>query len=255
MKRIEKMAEEEILSAVEIRRNIQRVRENIRAACLRAGRNPEEVQLIAVSKKKPFSCIAHAAEAGVHSFGENYVQELLEKMEEREGWDPSHSVPLAWHMIGHLQKNKIKYLIGQVSMIHSVDTLSLAEQIEKEAGKKEACVDILMEVNVAREENKWGFDSREVLESARAISGMPHLRLRGLMTSAPYTTQPESNRLYFRELRQLAEKLTAEGLLAPGEAGRRQPVLSMGMSGDYEVAVEEGTTMIRVGSSIFGARS
>lgn len=228
----------------EIQRNLDQVRSRMLAACLRAGRAPEEVTLIAVSKKKPVSAMEEAWEAGARHFGENYVQELTEKMQ-------ALSRPAQWHMIGHLQKNKVKYIIGQVAMIHSVDTVSLAEQIEKEAAKTECSVDILLEVNVAGEETKFGFSAADVLSAASSISVLPHLRLLGLMTSAPYTAEPESNRLYFRNLREIAYAMRSEGLLA--DAGK-MPVLSMGMSCDYEVAIEEGATMIRVGTDIFGER-
>ena len=158
-------------------------------------------------------------------------------------------------MIGHLQKNKVKYLISQTALIHSVDTVSLAEQIEKEAVKKERIVRILLEVNIAREESKWGFDPDNVVQAAREISVLPHVRVLGLMTSAPLTDNPESNRLYFRNLNSLAQDLADKGLIVASDPDFHVPVLSMGMTGDFEVAIEEGATMVRVGTAIFGKRN
>lgn len=235
-----------------IAENLREVQNRLREACRRSGRDPGDVILVAVSKTKPFEDILEAAAAGAVHFGENYVQELTQKigLYEQEG----EAKPVQWHMIGHLQKNKVKYLVGQTALIHSVDTVSLAQQIEKEAAKKDQTVRILLEVNVAREESKWGFDPGSVAQAAREISAFPHVRILGLMTSAPYTEDPESNRLYFRELKELAGKLAAEKLLDVSDPDFPGPVLSMGMSGDFEVAVEEGATMVRVGSSIFGER-
>ncbi len=232
--------------------NITRVRERIRAACERRGRDPAEVTLIAVSKLKPFDDIREACAMGVTHFGENYVQELTRKMEENAGL--AAPLPIAWHMIGHLQKNKVKYLIGRTALIHSVDTAALAEQIEKEAAKKNETVRILLEVNIAREESKWGFDPAEVPRAAEAVNALPHIRLCGLMTSAPLTDNPESNRGYFRSLKELAGELAERKLLRLRESGFQSPVLSMGMTGDFETAVEEGATMIRVGTAVFGKR-
>ena len=228
------------------------VRGRIEAACERSGRRPEEVTLIAVSKTRPFSDVMDALEAGVVHFGENYVQELTQKMEQAE--DRGKAEAIRWHMIGHLQKNKVKYLIGRTALIHSVDSVSLAEQIEKEAAKRDQAVRILLEVNVAREESKWGFDLTSVVQAARGISALPHVRVLGLMTSAPYTEDPETNRLFFRQLNVCARELAGEGLLSSSDPDFHIPVLSMGMSGDYEVAVEEGATLVRVGTLIFGKR-
>ncbi len=233
--------------------HLRDVREKIRAACERSGRCPEDVTLIAVSKTKPISAVMEAWAAGAAHFGENYVQEMMQKIEafERSG---EAGAP-QWHMIGHLQKNKVKYLIGHTALIHSVDSVLLAEQIEKEAAKKDREVRILLEINIAREESKWGFDPDTVLQAAREISGFPHLRTLGLMTSAPFTEEPETNRLYFRELNRCARELADKNLLSDAEdSGFHVPVLSMGMTGDFEVAVEEGATMVRVGTAIFGKR-
>ena len=237
----------------EIAVNLERVRERMKAACLRSGRNPEEVTLIAVSKTRPYEAILEAFAAGARDFGENYVQELAAKMEQDAERDAGS--PIRWHLIGHLQRNKVKYLIGKTSLIHAVDSVPLAESIEKESARKDQTTEILLEVNVAGEESKFGFAPGEVREAANAISALPHVRLLGLMTSAPYTHSGETNRMYFRELKDLALELKAAGLLAASGNGWPSPVLSMGMSCDYEVAVEEGATLIRVGTDIFGQRN
>lgn len=235
----------------EIAANLRQVRSRIAEACRRSGRDPADVTLVAVSKLKPFADILEAQAAGAEHFGENYVQEMTEKIGEAEAaGDPG----IRWHMIGHLQRNKVKYLIGRAALIHSVDSVPLAEQIEKEAAKKGETVRILMEVNIAREESKWGFEPEAVPEAAEAIAALPHIRLLGLMTSAPYTEDPESNRKYFRGLNALAQELAARKLLAESDPDFRVPALSMGMTGDFETAVEEGATLVRVGTAIFGKR-
>ena len=235
-----------------IAENLARVRARIDAACARAGRDPRDVTLVAVSKTKPFADILAASACGAADFGENYVQELTQKIEAYEGLaDPA---PVRWHMIGHLQKNKVKYLIGRTALIHSVDSVPLAAQIEKEAAKKDAVERILLEVNIAGEESKWGFDPAGAEEAARAIRAFPHVRVLGLMTSAPYTEDPETNRIHFRHLAALAREMAERGLFASDDPACRVPVLSMGMSGDFEVAVEEGATMVRVGTAVFGKR-
>ena len=226
--------------------------EKIREACLRVNRDPAEVRLIAVSKTRPLEDIQAAWEAGARDFGENYMQELREKM---DSWAAVAGGEIRWHMIGHLQRNKVKYLVGRVAMIHSVDSLPLAWEIEKKAAAGGIRINILLEVNVAGEESKFGFSLAEVDEAAERITKeMPHLRLRGLMTSAPYTEDPETNRLHFQALRNQAMALMERGLIAPSEGGNPLPELSMGMSGDYEVAVEEGATLVRVGTCLFGER-
>lgn len=226
----------------EIGQNLQTVRERIENACRISGRDPEEVQLMAVSKKKPVSDLSAAIQAGQLLFGENYVQELTSKYEELKG-------SCSFHMIGHLQRNKVKYLMGKVDLIHSVDSLHLAHQIEREAAKADLRMDILLEVNMAEEESKWGFPAADVLAAVREISGLSHVRIKGLMTSAPYTDDAESNRLYFRSMKELFDRLKKENL-----SQVFPEILSMGMSGDYTVAVEEGSTLCRVGTAIFGAR-
>ncbi|MBR4235242.1 MAG: YggS family pyridoxal phosphate-dependent enzyme [Clostridia bacterium] len=238
---------------IDIAESIRKVRDRINAACERAGRKPEEVTLIAVSKTKPFADITRACETGVLDFGENYVQELTQKLELND--NSCERMPIRWHMIGHLQKNKVKYLIGKTALIHSVDTTSLAEKLETEAAKRDCTLKILLEVNVAGEETKWGFSPDCLLKAARDISVFPHIRVLGLMTSAPATCEPETNREYFRNLNSLAHKLAESGLLALNDPDFHSPVLSMGMTNDFEIAIEEGATMVRLGTAIFGKRN
>ena len=230
------------LAAEELKQNLANVRARIRAACERAGRDPSGVTLLAVSKTKPIEDIRVLLSEGQKAFGENYVQELKEKYE-------ALGDAAEWHMIGHLQRNKVKYIIDKVCLIHAVDTLRLAEQIEKEAAKHDRIVEVLMEVNIAREETKWGFTEEEAPAAAKAMGALPHLRLRGLMTSAPITKEVETNRPYFRGLRELARRIDAQHF-----PNVRMDTLSMGMTQDFEVAVEEGATIVRVGTAIFGAR-
>ena len=241
------------MSDSSIAENLYHVRSRVKAACERSGRNPDEVTIVAVSKTKPFSDIIDACAAGAIHFGENYVQELMQKIEQNKNLEEPK--PIQWHMIGHLQKNKVKYLIGHTALIHSVDSVALAQQIEKEAAKREQIVRILLEVNIAREESKWGFDPDSVMQAAQDIIAFSHVRVLGLMTSAPITEEPETNRIYFRDLKILAQELAKRKLLSVTDPEFKCPILSMGMTGDFEVAVEEGATMVRVGTAIFGARN
>ena len=225
-----------------IKENLDQVRETINAACIRAGRRPEEVTLIAVSKTKPVPMLEEAYAAGTRDFGENKVQEILAKK-------PELPQDIRWHMIGHLQRNKVSQVIGNAVMIHSVDSLRLARQIEAEAAKKEVDVDILLEVNVAREESKYGFMLEEVEDAVMAIKDFPHVHIKGLMTIAPFVDNPEENRGIFKKLFEFAVDIGGKNI-----DNVTMSVLSMGMTGDYEVAIEEGATMVRVGTGIFGSR-
>ena len=231
------------LTANEIEKNLADVRARVAEACAKAGRDPKDVQILAVSKTKPMEDIRAAMSVGQHAFGENYVQEIDRKYAELGD-------QVEWHMIGHLQRNKVKYIIDKVRMIHSVDTIALAQQIEKEAEKHGVTMDVLLEVNIAEEATKWGFTAEEAPAAAKTIGAMPHIRVRGLMTSAPYTEDAETNRVHFRNLRLLAEKIRGEN-----DPGVVMDTLSMGMTADYTVAVEEGATIVRVGTAIFGARN
>lgn len=223
--------------------NLDAVEKKIQAACDRAQRSRDSVTLIAVSKTKPVSDIREAMDYGIKVFGENKVQELRDKTSEIKE-------DLHWHMIGHLQNNKVKYLPGMVDMIHSVDNLKLAQEIEKQAAKHDIVMDILCEVNMAGEDTKFGLTPEECIPFVDSIKDFEHIRIRGLMTIAPYTEDPESNRQYFKGLRELLNKANEMKLT-------KEPMdtLSMGMTGDYEVAVEEGATLIRVGTGIFGERN
>ena len=225
-----------------ISENLSQVRERMAAACERAGREPGEVTLIAVSKTKPVSMLMEAYDAGTRVFGENKVQEILEKL-------PQMPEDCVFHMIGHLQTNKVHQVVGKVSMIHSVDSLRLAEKIEKETEKKGIVSDILLEVNAAREESKFGFFLEETEEAVKAIAAFPHVRVKGLMTIAPNVENAEDNRKVFQDLYQLYVDIKSKNI-----DNGTMSVLSMGMTGDYEVAIEEGATMIRVGTGIFGSR-
>lgn len=218
------------------------VQEKIREACGRVSRNPEEVTLIAVSKTKPVEMLLEAYEAGARDFGENKVQELVQKR-------PLLPEDARFHMIGHLQTNKVKQVIGQTALIHSVDSIHLAEQIEAEAAKRNLTVDILLEVNVAKEESKFGFYLEETEEALRKIGGFPHVKVRGLMTIAPFVENSEENRPVFKKLYDFYVDMKSKNI-----DNVTMSILSMGMTGDYEVAVEEGATMVRVGTGIFGAR-
>lgn len=225
-----------------IQDNMKLVQKKIEEACERSGRDLREVTLIAVSKTKPVSALEQAYQCGMRDFGENKVQELVEKAE---------VLPkdIRWHMIGHLQRNKVKYIVDKVYLIHSVDSLRLAEEISKEALKKNVTVDILVEVNVAEEETKFGSTMEEASELVSQIAALSGIRVKGLMTIAPFVENPEENRKYFSKLKQLAVDIERKNI---DNVSMR--VLSMGMTGDYEVAVEEGASYVRVGTGIFGER-
>jgi len=225
-----------------IRENLAQVSENIEKACDRAGRDPEQVTLIAVSKTKPVAMLQEAYKCGCREFGENKVQELVEKY----GQMPED---VKWHMIGHLQRNKVKYIVDKVVLIHSVDSLKLAEEIDREAAKKQVEVSLLLEVNIAGEESKFGVKPEEAEQLARDIARLPNVRIKGLMAIAPYVENPEENRQYFARLKQLSVDISSKNI-----DNVNMTVLSMGMSGDYMVAVEEGATYVRVGTGIFGER-
>lgn len=226
-----------------LKENLQEVEQRICDACRRAGRNREEVTLIAVSKTKPVEMLKEAYDLGVRVFGENKVQELTEKYELLP--DDIH-----WHMIGHLQTNKVKYLIGKTELIHSVDSLKLARVIEKESEKRECITDILVEVNVAEEESKFGLKMEEVIPFIENASQLPHINVRGLMTIAPFVENPEKNRTIFADLHKLYVDIKEKNI----DNGTVN-ILSMGMTNDFEVAIEEGATMVRIGTGIFGARN
>ncbi len=225
-----------------IKDNIEEVKNNIAAACQEAGRAPEEVTLIAVSKTKPVELLREAYDCGCRDFGENKVQELLDKYEVMPK-------DIRWHMIGHLQRNKVKYIVDKVALIHSVDSLRLAEEISREAVKKDTCVNILIEVNVAEEETKFGVTCNEVKQLVQDIAKLPNIRVKGLMTIAPFVENAEQNRPIFSKLRKISVDIMEENI-----DNITMEILSMGMTGDYNVAISEGATYVRVGTGIFGVR-
>ena len=226
-----------------LKENLINVENNIMKACEKAGRNRSEVTLIAVSKTKPVEMLQEVYDQGIRYFGENKVQEMCDKMEVMPK-------DINWNMIGHLQTNKVKYIVGKTSLIHSVDSLKLAEEIQKQAIKNNVVVDILVEVNIANEETKFGISKEETIQMVKEIAKLDHIRIKGLMTIAPFVENPEDNRLYFREIKQLSVDINNQNI-----DNVCMDILSMGMTGDYMVAIEEGSTMVRVGTGIFGERN
>ncbi|MGD0843323.1 MAG: YggS family pyridoxal phosphate-dependent enzyme [Geobacteraceae bacterium] len=222
--------------------NLRVIHARIERAACKAGRDPAEVRLVAVSKTRPAAVIDEAARSGQRLFGENYVQELVAKAGEV-------TEPSEWHFIGHLQSNKVRQIAGLVTMIHSLDRLSLAQEIDRQWGKLGRLCDLLIAVNIACEGTKCGTTATAVFDLVRQVSLLPHVRVRGLMTMPPFFDDPEGARPYFRELRRIAEEIAAENFPRV-----EMTELSMGMSGDFEVAIAEGATLVRVGSAIFGER-
>ena len=225
-----------------IRENLEEVEKKITAACKRAGRDRSEVTLIAVSKTKPISMLTEAYDTGIREFGENKVQEMMDKFE-------IMPKDIHWHMIGHLQRNKVKYLMGKSYLIHSVDSYRLAEEISSQSVKHQVTTDILIEVNIAGEESKFGTSREEAIQLVTEAAKLPNIHICGLMTIAPFVEDPEDNRKYFRQIRELSVDIKEKNI---DNVDMR--ILSMGMTGDYEVAIEEGATMVRVGTGIFGER-
>jgi pyridoxal phosphate enzyme (YggS family) len=222
-----------------IKENLLRVMDRIERAAQRVGRDTGEIKLVAVSKTVEAARIKEAIEAGASILGENYVQEAQEKIEEI-----GH--PVAWHFIGHLQTNKAKYAVRLFDMIHSVDSLPLAEELDRRAERVGQTAKVMIEVNISGEATKFGTDEEKVLGIARGILNLSHLSLQGLMTMPPYFDSAEMSRPYYIKLRELKEKMIREGIPLKE--------LSMGMSNDFEIAIEEGATYVRVGTAIFGER-
>lgn len=225
-----------------IQTNIATIRTRIARSCEKSGRNPDDVRLIAVSKVKPASLIDEAFEAGQTLFGESYVQEFRDKT-------TAVKHPVEWHFIGALQSNKVKYLRGQVRMIHSLDRLSLAREIDRQWSAINAVAPVLLQVNVGDESSKAGCAINELDQLARTVAQLPHIQICGLMCLPPFFEDPEQVRPYFRKLRELATAIEAQKI--PGVSMQE---LSMGMSADFEVAIEEGATLVRIGTAIFGER-
>ncbi len=227
-----------------IRENVDTIRSRIATACARCGRDPHEVTLVAVSKTFPAEAIADAYDAGVADIGENYVQELLAKRERLSGRS------IRWHFIGHLQSNKVKYLVPWIHLIHAVDDVGLAREIDKRAAHAGTRVNVLVEVNTTGEQTKFGVRPAATVEFVRSLAEFRHLSIAGLMTIGPFLPDPEASRPMFRMLRLLTKELAALG-----QENVQMQHLSMGMTGDFEVAIEEGATLIRIGTAIFGKRT
>ncbi len=223
--------------------NLKAVEEKIQKACDRAGRARSEVTLIAVSKTKPVDMLMEAYNDGIRTFGENKVQELTGKIEQMPD-------DIQWHMIGHLQRNKVKYIAGKVALIHSVDSYRLAEEINIQAKKHGCIIPILIEVNVANEESKFGVKLDEAEDLVRECAALDGITVKGLMTIAPFVEDPEDNRPVFKALKDKSVDIAAKKI-----DNVSMDILSMGMTNDYEIAIEEGATMVRVGTGIFGARN
>lgn len=223
--------------------SIKQVNDNIKKACKKANRSFDEITLLAVSKTKPNSDIIEAYNNGLVYFGENKVQELTQKIN-------TINLPIKWHLIGHLQQNKVKYIIDKVELIHSVDSIRLAKKINDEAIKRNIQSNILLEVNVSNEDSKYGIDIKNIYSVLEEISSLNNINIKGLMTVAPYTVEPEENREFFRTLKNLSVDINNKKL-----DNISMEILSMGMTNDYEIAIEEGSTIIRVGTGIFGNRN
>ncbi|RMF89598.1 MAG: YggS family pyridoxal phosphate-dependent enzyme [Nitrospinota bacterium] len=224
--------------------NLQRVKQRMEAAALRVGRAPEEISLVAVTKTVPIPRIREAIDAGITLFGENRVQEAREKVA------LLGRSRIRWHLIGHLQRNKVKYVFDLFDLIHSVDSLALAQEINKQGSKRNQVMPIFLQVNVAGEATKFGVSPEEALPLLKEMARLPYVAVRGLMTIPPLAEDAEASRPYFRELRLLRDEIAKVGI-----EGISLAELSMGMSNDYEVAIEEGATFVRIGSALFGPRS
>lgn len=222
--------------------NLAAIKENINRAAINSGRDPREIRLIAVTKTVDIRTIQEALAAGVEDLGENRVQELVKKYE-------VIGDSARWHLIGHLQSNKVKYVVDKVHMIHSLDSISLAREIEKRAQKAGQRVQVLVQVNVAEEKSKFGLKVEEVIPFLRTVSHFEHLQVKGLMTIAPFVEDPEEVRPVFRRMRTLAHEITELNM-----DNIEMKYLSMGMTNDYMVAIEEGANLVRIGTALFGAR-
>jgi pyridoxal phosphate enzyme (YggS family) len=222
-----------------VKENLLRVMERIEKAAQKVRRNPNEIKLVAVSKTVEVARIMEAIEAGVSILGENYVQEAQKKIEEI-------GRPVSWHFIGHLQTNKAKYAIRLFDMIHSLDSVPLAEELNRRAEQADRVMKVMIEVNLSKEATKFGTDEEVVVNLAKRVQNLNHLSLEGLMTMPPYFDSPELSRPYYIALRALKERMVKEGIPMKD--------LSMGMSNDFEIAIEEGATYVRVGTAIFGPR-
>lgn len=231
-----------------LKENLENVLKRIQSASINCCRNPESVRLVAVSKTVPAHRIKDAIKEGVTIFGENYVQEARDKIHELS------ACPVSWHFIGTLQSNKAKYVVKLFDLIHSVDSIKLAVEIDKQAGKIGKIQDILIQVNVAGEAQKSGISPGQALEITKKASRFENVSVKGLMTMPPYFYDPERVRPFFKQLRELRDRLKKELFDLPYAAHIRLEELSMGMSGDFEAAIGEGATLVRIGTAIFGER-
>jgi len=227
-----------------IKENLESIRYRMKAAAEACGRNPEEIRLVAVSKTMPKEKLVAAAEAGVETLGENYVQEAREK------FNDLYTLPVSWHFIGHLQSNKAKYVVKIFDLIHSVDSLKLAREINKQAKKIDKIQDVLIQVNISEEATKSGTRADQTLEIVQDISHLENVAIKGLMTMPPYFNAPERVRPFFKALREMRNRVKEENILNVS-----MDELSMGMTGDFEVAIQEGATLVRIGTAIFGERN
>ena len=230
----------------ELKENLEYVKERILEAVNKSGRKPEDVKLISVSKTNPVEVLEYAVNAGVRVFGENKVQELVDNIDyfESKGMND-----IEWHLIGHLQTNKVKYIVGRVRMIHSVDSEKLAAVIDAESAKKGVITDVLAEINIGDEESKFGVAYADAVSFIEKIAVFKNIRVMGLMCIAPYVEDPEENRKFFSKMKKLSVDIQEKNI-----HNVNMCELSMGMTGDYTVAIEEGATMVRVGTGIFGKR-
>ncbi len=226
-----------------MQKRLEKIQQRIRRAAEACGRNPDDVRLVAVSKTMPKEMLAQAVEAGVDTLGENYVQEAREKFNEL------YTLSVAWHFIGHLQSNKAKYVVKIFDLIHSVDSLKLAREINKQAKKIDKIQEILVQVNISQEDSKSGTQVENTVDTIRDISGLENVAVKGLMTMPPFFNAPEKVQPFFKALRELRDKVDAENI--PNVSMYE---LSMGMTGDFEVAIQEGATLVRIGTAIFGER-
>jgi pyridoxal phosphate enzyme (YggS family) len=226
-----------------IKENIDDIMKRIESTCKKAGRNPKDITVIAVSKTVESDRAKEAVEEGVNNLGENRVQELIKKYEELKDIDVN------WHMIGHLQKNKVKYIIDKTVLIHSVESLGLAEEINKRAKKNNLIANVLIELNIGEEESKFGIKEEEVYDFITSMEQFENIKVLGLMTVAPFCENPEDVRWVFKKMKNIYDKVSTMSL-----KNTEMKYLSMGMTNDFEIAIEEGSNIIRVGTAIFGAR-
>ena len=226
-----------------IKDNIDEIVKRIEDTCKKAGRNPNDITLIAVSKTVESPKVREALEAGIDNLGENRVQDLIKKYEDLK------DTGIKWHMIGHLQKNKVKYIIDKTVLIHSVDSLSLAEEIDKRAKNKGLVANVLIELNIGEEESKFGIKEENVYDFIKSLEDFENIRVLGLMTVAPFCENPEDVRWVFKKMKDIYDKISTMNL-----KNAEMKYLSMGMTNDFEIAIEEGSNMIRIGTAIFGAR-